>query len=146
MKNFMNISGRIPNSEKAGIHFYPANGDKKAFMYGMLSVAHPYKKDSNNYPASNLFPFKAHANNAELINKFFKNGDSIELLGFIDKDDAYTTSSGEERDGQFFLNVTGFEFPLPNNKKSDSSTDSPAQKQSLETRTATSKPLIELPF
>lgn len=105
MKNSVTLQGRIPNFENA-LKFFEGNGEKTAFIRGLLSVPRNYKPEGKEYPDEDLVDFQAYGKTAELINERFQRGSYLMFDGELRRTEKAEDKNGNPIYAHNYVNVT----------------------------------------
>lgn len=111
--NLVVFSGFIGNIEYKKVN--------EEFSVCEFSLAHSYKKESGE-EVTHWFNFKAYDKRAEFIEKWFKKGSGIDIIGHLSTE-SWTTKEGNEKRIKTIIVVDKASFPMA--KKGDGSPANP---------------------
>lgn len=80
-RNNCNFVGRIPDTDKIRYEYHAANGDKRAWMTGSISVRRAFKSKDEQYYPEDLLPFSVFGPTADYMNSYVKKGDTVVMTG-----------------------------------------------------------------
>lgn len=103
------LNGKLPHFES---NYKAGEGEKASFMSWAISVQRAYKPADAKYYPEDLINFKAFGKTADFINNNFSQGDAINVVGRLQKDDDYEDSNGEKKRGQLYLLVNEVSFSM----------------------------------
>ncbi len=110
-RNLCHFIGRIPNHDAFNFTYTENEDPKRCRVNGCISVRRNYKRQDEQYYPEDIINFVAFGGTATFLNKYFKKGDTVELLGSIEQSADWTDQNGETRKGRLSLVVSDAAFP-----------------------------------
>lgn len=137
MKQYLNTYVLTVASFEKSLLFFKNEDENKCLLIGKGNVQKPFKKKDEEYYQTFVKTFKLFGKAAIQANKVLKPKMNIVIEGFLDIDDDYTTSEGELRRGQEFINARSLDVisPLYTLTDNDSDTSKSMKKPEMSKKT-----------
>lgn len=133
--NLCIFTGVIPTSDKIRYEYY--KDESYSRMNVFLNVRRNWKKKDDEYYANDLIKFVAFGPSANYLNEYVERGNTIQLVGSIEKEDDYE-KDGEKRYGQLYLKVDS----VSKIRTGDDGKNTTTQTPKLSMSSATNKPKL----
>ena len=100
------FTGRIPTTDKLKYEFHDGGAESRLHrMAGCISVRRNFKKKDEQYYPEDLIFFTAFGTTAKYLNDYVKRGDTVQMVGSLEKSDDWVDKDGNSHSGNFYLKV-----------------------------------------